>query len=95
MKPAKAESWELYDLAADPSESQDLAAANPDVLARLTALAAQAHEPVREGTFSRTDRHERDRRAKFGKQDEPESAATKLPAKPKGKTRAKKAKARP
>jgi arylsulfatase A-like enzyme len=95
VQPAKSENWELYDVATDPSESQDLAAANPAILARLTALAAQAHEPVREGTFSRTDRHERDRRAKFGKQDEPESAATKLPAKPKGKTRAKKAKARP
>ena len=77
VKPAKKETWELYDLATDPSESKDLAAAKPDVLAKLTALATKAHEPVREGTFSRTDRHERDRRAKFGKQDEPESAEPK------------------
>jgi arylsulfatase A-like enzyme len=62
--------WELYDLAADPAESKDLAAAKPDVLAKLTALAEKAHEPIREGTFTRTDRHERDRRAKFGKQDD-------------------------
>lgn len=62
--------WELYDLATDPSESKDLAAAKPDVLAKLTALAEKAHEPAREGTFSRTDRHERDRRAKYGKQDD-------------------------
>ncbi|MBE7494869.1 MAG: sulfatase-like hydrolase/transferase [Verrucomicrobiaceae bacterium] len=64
--------WELYDLATDPSECKDLAANKPDVLAKLTALAEKAHEPVREGTFSRTDRHERDRRAKFGRQDDPD-----------------------
>ena len=59
---------------------------------KLTALAAEAHEPVREGTFSRTDRHERDRRAKFGKQDEPEAPELKAKAK---KAAAKEAKARP
>lgn len=82
VKPAKSDLWELYDLATDPSESKNLAAAKPDMLAKLTALATKAHEPVREGTFSRTDRHERDRRAKFGKQDEPESSE---PKKAKGK----------
>lgn len=65
--------WELYDLSADPSEANNLASAQTAQLAKLTALAAAAHEPVREGTFTRTDRHERDRRAKFGKQDEPEA----------------------
>ena len=63
-----------------------------DTLAKLTALAAKAHEPVQEGTFSHTDRHERDRRAKFGKQDEPEVAMPKTKAK---KASAKKVKARP
>jgi arylsulfatase A-like enzyme len=77
VKPPKHEKWELYDLAADPSESSDLAPAKPEVLARLTALAAKASEPVREGSFSRTDRHERDRRAKFGKQDDVEAPAAK------------------
>jgi arylsulfatase A-like enzyme len=70
VKPRNAKAWELYDLAADPGETKDLAAAKPDVLAKLVKLAEQAHEPVREGTFSSTDRHERDRRAKFGKQDD-------------------------
>jgi len=93
VKPPKTEKWELYDLATDPSESQDLAAATPDILAKLTALAAEAHEPVREGTFSRTDRHERDRRAKFGKQDDPEAAELKAKAKRKAAT--KKAKTSP
>ena len=63
--------WELYDLAADPSESKDLAAAKPDLVAKLDALAAQAHASPVEGTFARADRHERDRRAKTGQQDNP------------------------
>ena len=84
VKPPKGDKWELYDLASDPSESKDLATAKPDVLTKLTALAAKAHEPAREGTFSSTDRHERDRRAKFGKQDD---AADGQPTKGKGKAK--------
>ncbi len=76
-------SWELYDLSNDPSESKDLAAVNPDVANRLIALASAAHQPVREGTFVSNERHERDRRAKFGKQDMPE--APELKPKKKGK----------
>jgi arylsulfatase A-like enzyme len=76
VKPSKSKMWELYDLATDPGESKNLATAHSDVLGRLTTLAAQAHEPVREGSFSTTDRHERDRRAKYGKQDDPSYEAT-------------------
>ncbi len=86
VKPKPNAAWELYDLAADPSESKNLADAKPDVLAKLTALATKAHEPAREGTFASTERHERDRRAKFGKQDDPTfkaspGAGKKAPAK--------------
>jgi arylsulfatase A-like enzyme len=88
VRPKPAAAWELYDLATDPSESKDLAAAKPDVLAKLTALAAKAHEPVREGTFASTALHERDRRAKFGKHDE----ATAPELQPKAKGKGKKAK---
>jgi arylsulfatase A-like enzyme len=88
VKPPKTDAWELYDLATDPSEARNLATSKPDVLAKLTALAAKAHEPVREGTFARNDRHERDRRAKFGKQDDP----TASDSQPKGKGKGKKAK---
>jgi arylsulfatase A-like enzyme len=87
VKPVRADSWELYDLATDPSESKDLAAAQPQILARLAALAARSHEPAREGTFTTTDRHERDRRAKFGKHDQPDAPELQ----PKGKKKAKKA----
>ena len=76
VKPNKAKTWELYDLASDPSESKDLAAAQPDLLAKLTALATSSHQPIREGTLASTDLHERDRRAKYGKQDDDSYIAT-------------------
>ncbi|MCA9043595.1 MAG: discoidin domain-containing protein, partial [Planctomycetaceae bacterium] len=66
--------WELYDLSTDPGETKDISAEHGDVLKELVRLAEEAHEPVREGTFSRGDRHERDRRAKFGKHDETPTA---------------------
>jgi arylsulfatase A-like enzyme len=62
--------WELYDLSTDPSESKDLAAQHRDILTKLKELAVAAHEPAVEGTFVTTQRHERDRRAKYGKQDD-------------------------
>jgi arylsulfatase A-like enzyme len=74
--------WELYELSSDPSESKDLSTTRPEVLAKLMALAEKAHEPAVEGTFSRTDRHERDRRAKHGKQDD-----TRVQASPSGVTK--------
>jgi arylsulfatase A-like enzyme len=76
VKPPKSQSWELYDLSADPGETVNLAAAQPKILAELTALAAAAHEAVREGSFADTQRHERDRRSKYGKHDDPSYEAT-------------------
>jgi arylsulfatase A-like enzyme len=81
VRPKPNADWELYDLASDISESNDLSAEKPEVLARLVALATQAHEPVREGTFQSTDLHERDRRAKVGRHDErPAAGSRKRPA---------------
>ncbi len=76
VKPARSPAWELYDVSRDPSESNDLATAEPKQLAALVELARRAHQPAREGTFERTDRHERDRRAKYGKHDDPTFEAT-------------------
>ena len=76
VRPAKTEHWELYDLSADPSEAHDVSAAQPKIVAELVALGEAAHEPVQEGTFADTDRHERDRRAKYGKHDDPSYEAT-------------------
>ena len=69
IQPGEKRGWELYDLRVDPSEAHDRAGERPDDLARLKTLAAEAHEPVREGVFLATDLHERDRRAKFGGRD--------------------------
>ena len=66
--------------ASDVSERNDLAARHPDVLARLQAYAKAAHTPVVEGTFSRTDLHERDRAAKFGGNPPPEKKKSKKKA---------------
>ena len=87
VQPKTGKTWELYDLATDPSEAKDVAATHPDILAKLTALAAQAHEPTREGSFTKTDRHERDRRAKFGKQDDTSLEASPSGVKKKGQSK--------
>jgi arylsulfatase A-like enzyme len=89
VRPNESQPWELYDVASDPSESKDLARAEPQILGQLIALAEKAHEPVREGTFTTTARHERDRRAKFGKQDEPNMPQAKPKQEPKAKPKAK------
>ena len=39
--------WELYDLQADPQEANDIAAAHPDVVDRLSQFAADQHIPSR------------------------------------------------
>jgi arylsulfatase A-like enzyme len=69
IHPGNKRGWELYDLAADPSEQHDLAADRPELLAKLTAAAEAANTPVEEGVFFDTEIHERDRRAKFGGKD--------------------------
>lgn len=66
IQPGNNRKWELYDLSRDVSEQHDLAAEQPQMLARLQAIAQQAHEPVEEGVFFDREIHERDRRAKFG-----------------------------
>ncbi len=66
IQPKANAEWELYDLAADISETTDLAKTLPQVLIKLQAYAAEAHTPVSEGSFTSTVLHERDRAAKFG-----------------------------
>ena len=74
IQPKAGAPWELYDLARDVSERNDLAARHPDVLARLQGHAGQAHTPVVEGTFTSKELHERDRAAKFGGNPPPAKA---------------------
>jgi arylsulfatase A-like enzyme len=49
IRPALNAPWELYDLAHDVSETHNLAAQHPDVLARLQRLAEEAHRPAQSG----------------------------------------------
>ncbi len=79
LRPGQAKGWELYDLALDPGERDDLAQAHPDVLERLKGLAEQAHEPQVEGVFHDRSDHEKDRGAKWGTSRE--KPAPKQPAK--------------
>ncbi len=67
VRTTKKNPWQLYDLATDISEANNVADANPKVLKTLVAMAERAHEPVREGTFANRELHEKDRRAKWGK----------------------------
>lgn len=75
-------SWELYDLSTDVSEANNVAAAHAAIISRLAGYAEEAHEPVRQGTYrdSTQSRHQRDRRAKFGREDETPKKANAKPA---------------
>jgi len=58
--------WQLFDLANDISETTDVAAAHPEMVARMKKIGEEAHTPARPGTYTDRTRHERDRRAKWG-----------------------------
>ena len=60
------QSWELYNLKEDISETTNLAIKHPEVIARMNKIIAESHEPARPGTYTTRERHERDRRAKWG-----------------------------
>jgi len=47
---------ELYNLAADPSETDNVAVAHPDIVARLTVLASAQHAPSKEFPFRWLDK---------------------------------------
>ena len=66
VRPGNKAEWELYDLREDIEEKTSVADGNPEILAKMKAFAAAAHEPVREGVFHDRAIHERDRQAKYG-----------------------------
>ena len=66
IRPNPKAEWELYDLSKDISEANNIAAAQPDELAKMKAFAEQAHEDAVEGVFHDRSIHEKDRRAKYG-----------------------------
>ena len=64
----KNQPWELYDLSRDVSESTSVADSHPDVLEKMQVFADASHDPVEAGTYydKSRERHERDRKAKWG-----------------------------
>ncbi len=78
----KQNTWELFDLSKDVSETTNIAEKHPDMLKKLQAFAKEAHTPAKPGTYldPSRERHERDRWAKWGT-----SRADNNPRKPRGK----------
>lgn len=66
IQPKKNATWQLYNLSADPSESEDVAVQHADIIDRMQSYAEQAHQPLRAGVYLDRALHERDRQAKFG-----------------------------
>lgn len=64
VKPPKSKEWELYNLADDPEQKNDLASKNLEMLKKLKALAEKAHEPQREGVYATHELDARDKSAK-------------------------------
>ena len=65
-RPKANAAWDLFDLTKDLSEKTSVAAAHPEVLAKMVAFAEASHTPVVEGTFTDRTNHEKDRWAKWG-----------------------------
>ena len=66
VRPKANQPWELYDLSKDIAEEHNVAAANPEVMAKLAGFAEKAHVPVREGTYADHTLEAKDKQAKFG-----------------------------
>ena len=64
VRPKPEADWELYDLASDVSEANNVAAKHTDLVAELAAVAKKSHKPARPGKFLRNDLQKRDRRAR-------------------------------
>lgn len=66
IKSNKSKQWVLFDLKADPSETNDVSDANESILETMTRYADASHSPVRAGTYASREMHEKDRWAKWG-----------------------------
>ena len=77
IRPREDAPWELYDLANDISEENNVADQNPEVLGKMKDAAVKAHQPAEEGVFHDREIHEKDRQAKFGDTRQPPTKRTK------------------
>ena len=67
------QTWELYNLEKDISETTDVANNHPEIIRRMKKIVEECHEPARPGTYTTLERHERDRWAKWGDSKPPPS----------------------
>ena len=74
-KKAKPSAIELYDLSKDPNETTDVAAAHPDVVARLAAIMKREHVKRVTGSFPSARSTERGRMS-IDRQSKPEAQAS-------------------
>ncbi len=67
------QTWELYNLEKDISETTNVATDHPEIINRMEKIVKECHEPARPGTYTTRERHERDRWAKWGNSKPPPS----------------------
>lgn len=60
------QTWSLYNLDSDISETTDLSKQHADVLQQMIKFADESHQPPQPGSYTDRTRHERDRWAKWG-----------------------------
>ena len=82
IQPKPNAEWELYNLAQDPSEQNNVASQRPEMVQQMKTFAVQSHQPVRSGEFTTEIRHQRDRQAKWGTAKQPPRPQRGKPGKP-------------
>lgn len=66
IRPDRKSDWELYDLAVDVGETNNLAGKHPELVAELADFAKRSHVQAKPGKFLRSDLQKRDRIARNG-----------------------------
>jgi arylsulfatase A-like enzyme len=66
IRPGKNRPWALHDLTNDVSETTDVSTANRPILDRMIAFADSSHTDAKPGSYTTRDRHQKDRKAKWG-----------------------------
>lgn len=85
LRNRKQDTWELYDLSKDISETKNLADQHPEIIAKMKAVEESEHTPAKPGTYTTRERHERDRWAKWGTSQPQPTPRTKRMQRLKGK----------
>ena len=90
IRPKSNAEWELYDLDSDIAEEHNIAAQRPETVARMKAVAQQAHTPVRPGEVLDAQLYSKDAKANASKSPPAktgEQPKAELGTKPRGRKR--------